>query len=271
LCFIAIGGIIIALAIPGGKSMSFRTRFPHSSYFLLLMAAALSAFGSGDQQPEAGGTDASDPGVSAPLTDHAGFRPLFDGVSLSGWHGYDGADASQRWNVEQGALRIDAESEARVDLVSDGEFENFELVLEWNISPAGNSGIMFNVVDSLEYDKPWKTGPELQILDNFGHEDSAATHRAGDLYDLVSASEEVSRAAGQWNETRIVVHDGRLRHWLNGTLIIDIQMWDEDWRELVAGSKFANMPGFGNYRRGHIVLQDHDDVVAFRNIRIQEQ
>lgn len=198
------------------------------------------------------------------------FHSLFDGQNLAGWHGYAGRDASRRWQAEDGVLSMQKFRFGQVDLVSDGVFENFELILEWKISPAGNSGIMFNVHESPEYDTPWKTGPELQILDNDGHSDSSAKHRAGDLYDLVESRQEMARPVGEWNQSRLLVEDGLLRHWLNGTLIIEVQMWDESWDELVAGSKFGSMPGFGKYHSGHIVLQDHGDVVAFRNIRIRE-
>jgi hypothetical protein len=111
----------------------------------------------------------------------------------------------------------------------------------------------------------------VQILDNDGHGDGKHhTRRAGDLYDLVGSNDRTSRPVGEWNESRLLVEDGMVRHWLNGVLTIEVQMWTDDWDELVAGSKFGSMAGFGKYRRGHIVLQDHGEVVAFRNIRIRE-
>lgn len=217
-----------------------------------------------------GACDSPDETAHAAGKGTGNFEVLFDGNSLDGWHGYNGSDAGQRWQAEHGFLSIRDDGPGQVDLVSDGEFENFELILEWKISPAGNSGIMFNVNESPEYDTPWKTGPELQILDNDGHADSTLRHRAGDLYDLMESRREMAKPAGEWNEARLLVEDGMLRHWLNDVLVIEIQMWDTAWDDLVAGSKFGSMPGFGKYHSGHIALQDHGDVVAFRNIRIRE-
>ncbi|MCP4048823.1 MAG: DUF1080 domain-containing protein [Gammaproteobacteria bacterium] len=199
------------------------------------------------------------------------FRVLFDENSLSGWHGYGGADATSRWWVNDGVLAVKGLGDGQVDLVTDAEFGNFDLRLEWKISEGGNSGIIFNVAETPEYNRSWKTGPELQILDNDGHPDSSTKHRAGDLYDLLSSTQEMSRPVGEWNESRLLVENGLLKHWLNGTLVIEVQMWNENWNEMVAKSKFGSMPGFGKYFSGHIVLQDHGDVVAFRNIRIREQ
>jgi len=198
------------------------------------------------------------------------FRPLFDGQSFDGWHGYGGVDATSRWWINDGALAVKGLGESQVDLVTDAEYGNFELRLEWKISPGGNSGFMFNVTEKPEYSKPWKTGPEVQILDNDGHADSSLKHRTGDLYDLIESHAEMSRPVGEWNESRLLIDNGLVQHWLNGVLTFEVQMWNEAWNERVAGSKFSSMPGFGKYYNGRIVLQDHGDVVAFRNIRIRE-
>ena len=205
-----------------------------------------------------------------PEEDAAGFRILFDGESFTGWHGYGGSDETQRWRIAGGVVEIQSPGAGQSDLVTDEEFENFELRLEWRISEAGNSGFMFNVAETPEYENPWHTGPEVQILDNNGHPDSSATHRAGDLYDLIGSKDEASRPVGKWNESRLMVDNGMVRHWLNGVLTFEVQLWTEAWDEMVAGSKFGPMPGFGAYRSGHIALQDHGEVVAFRNIRIRE-
>jgi hypothetical protein len=205
-----------------------------------------------------------------PEEEAAGFRLLFDGESFAGWHGYGGSDVTQRWRIAEGVVEIQGTSASQSDLVTDEEFKNFELRLEWTISEAGNSGVMFNVAETPEYERPWHTGPEVQILDNDGHPDSSATHRAGDLYDLIGSKEEASRPVGEWNESRLVIDSGMVRHWLNGVLTFEVQMWTEAWDELVAGSKFGPMTGFGKHRSGRIVLQDHGDVVAFRNMRIRE-
>ena len=201
---------------------------------------------------------------------NGGFRLLFDGETFQGWHGYAGSDMTNRWLISDGALAINPHSDKHSDLVTDEKYQNFELRLDWNISAGGNSGIMFNVAETPEFNNPWKTGPEIQILDDENHKDSSDGHRTGDLYDLVPRKEAMGNPAGEWNETRLLVEDGLVRHWLNGSVTFEVQMGSPEWDKLVAKSKFKSKPGFGTYRRGHIVLQDHGDVVRFRNIRIRE-
>lgn len=199
-----------------------------------------------------------------------GFRLLFDGSTFLGWHGYGGSEITDRWLVRDRALAINPAGDKRSDLVTDGVFENFELRIGWSISTGGNSGIMFNVAETPQFKKPWHTGPEVQILDDENHKDSNDGHRTGDLYDLLVRKVAMSNPAGEWNESRLLVDDGLVRHWLNGSVTFAVQMWSPEWDKLVAQSKYKSMPGFGTYRQGHIVLQDHGDVVRFRNIRIRE-
>ena len=255
--------------------MSFQNRFKRTQYLLpLIMMVLVSCEPASEPQATIADHGMETEGVEDMRELAQGpdsFRPLFDGESFDGWHGYGGADATNRWWVNDGALVVKGLGDDQVDLVTDAEFGNFELQLEWKISAGGNSGIMFNVAETPEYSRTWKTGPEIQILDNDGHADSSLKHRAGDLYDLIESHVEMSRPVGEWNESRLLVENGLVKHWLNGTLVFEVQMWNEAWNELVAGSKFGSMPGFGKYYSGRIALQDHGDVVAFRNIRIREQ
>ncbi len=212
----------------------------------------------------------------------AGWELLFDGKTTKGWRNFGKETIGSDWKVIDGALTLDDAN--RVvndqghghipdggDIITTRQFENFELMLEWKISPCGNSGIMFNVLEGDEYRTPWQTGPELQVLDNTCHPDAKIhTHRAGDLYDLIACSEETVKPAGEWNEVRLRIDDGHLQKWLNGTLVVETQLWDENWDKMVAESKFKDMADFGTARRGHISLQDHSDRVAFRNIKVRE-
>ena len=156
------------------------------------------------------------------------------------------------------------------DIVTDQEFENFHFQTEWKIAPNGNSGIIFLVNESEEYDYPWQTGPEMQVLDNDGHPDAKIiSHRAGDLYDLIVSSEETVKPVGEWNLAEIIANDGELTLRLNGVDVVKTTMWTPEWETLIADSKFKDMPGFGKYKKGRIALQDHGDIVHFRNIRIK--
>ncbi len=156
------------------------------------------------------------------------------------------------------------------DILTNDEFENFELNLEWKISPCGNSGIIYNVVEAEGYDYVWNSGPEMQVLDNVCHPDSRyVSHKAGDLYDLIESKYPVAKPAGEWNKVRIIKNQGKVEHWMNGVKIVEYDMNSPEWPELIAKSKFKDMKGFGLAPKGKISLQDHGDKVWYRNIKIK--
>lgn len=206
-----------------------------------------------------------------------GWQLLFDGKTTKGWHKYGGQAVGSAWKVRDGYLCLDTSEKENWqiknggDIVTDEEFENFHLKLEWKIAKNGNSGIIFYIhEDKAKYNWPWETGPEMQVLDNNGHPDAKIIkHRSGDLYDLISCSKETTRPYGEWNFAEIKCVNGKLDLYLNGENVISTVLWDDNWRKLIAGSKFKNMPGFGTYKKGRIGLQDHGDEVCFRNIRIK--
>jgi len=215
------------------------------------------------------------------LTDQqktGGWQLLFDGESTKGWHKYGGKPVGSAWKVADGTLYLDTTIKENWqikdggDIVSDSAFENFHLKLEWKIAKDGNSGIMFYVhEDTVKYKWPWETAPEMQVLDNNGHPDSKIIkHRAGDLYDLISCSKETVKPAGEWNLAEVKCLNGKLDLYLNGENIISTTMWDDNWKKLVAGSKFVKMPDFGTYKKGKIGLQDHGNAVWYRNIMIKK-
>ena len=206
-----------------------------------------------------------------------GWELIFDGKSTSGWHSYGGKPAGSAWKVADGALYLDTSSRVKGNivgggnLVSEGEYEDFHLKLEWKIAPKGNSGIMFFVQeDPANFSEPYMTGPEMQVLDNDGHPDGKYTkHRAGDLYDLLSCSKETVKPVGEWNLAEIKCEKGKLDMYLNGTNVVSTTMWDDAWNKMVEGSKFKGWKGFGAYKKGKISLQDHGDKVSYRNIMIR--
>lgn len=205
-----------------------------------------------------------------------GWRLLFDGKTTHGWKNYSSDRIGSAWKVKDGALYLDnsKKKEGYVedggDIVTNGEFENYELTLEWKIQPCGNSGIMFNVVEDKKYDYVWRTGPEMQILDNTCHPDGQIDkHRAGNLYDLIEGPYVSVNPTGEWNKVRIVVNKGRLEFWLNGHKQVETEMFTPAWEQMIKNSKFKDMPDFGKARKGRISLQDHGDKVWFRNIKIR--
>lgn len=206
-----------------------------------------------------------------------GWQLLFNGHTTEGWHTYGKTSAGAGWKADGGALHIDVSlKDGRGDLVTDREYENFDLKLDWKIAEKGNSGIIFYVdEDAAKYEDTYETGMEMQVLDNGaptrqGHPDGKYyTHRAGDLYDLL-ASKEAARPLGEWNSVEIKCHNGNLDFYMNGEHTLSTTLWNDEWKKMIAISKFRSMPGFGIFRKGRIALQDHGDQVWYKNIRIKK-
>jgi hypothetical protein len=230
------------------------------------------ACNNGDKKSEAGTAE-----IKATTEDTAGWVSLFDGKTTAGWHSYGKTTAGDAWKVADGVLYLDTLKKTGWqttggDICTADEYENFDLKLEWKIAPKGNSGIIFYIhEDTAKYDYVWKTGPEMQVLDNDGHDDGKIIkHHAGDLYDLISCSKETVKPVGEWNQVEIISVNGKLDFILNGTNVVSTTMWEDNWKKLIAGSKFKDMPDFGTYKKGKIALQDHGNMVSYRNIRIKK-
>ncbi|MEM6705561.1 MAG: DUF1080 domain-containing protein [Acidobacteriota bacterium] len=198
-----------------------------------------------------------------------GWQLLFDGNSLEHWRGFKMEELPAGWKVEDGTIVFaPPESGTRGDIVTKEQFENFELVVEWAVTPAGNSGIFFRV--SEDASRTYSTGPEFQILDNGGHRDGQrAETSAAANYALHAATSDVTRPVGEFNEARLRVDGDQVTHWLNGEKVVEYRLWTDEWKAMVAASKFASMPGYGLNKRGHIALQDHGDLVRFRNVKVR--
>ena len=208
-----------------------------------------------------------------PIEDKKGWISLFDGKTTKGWHSYGKTVTGEAWKVEDGSLHLDAGKGLNAgDIVTDESFDDFDLKLEWKISKNGNSGIIFYIQDDpKKYDYIWYTGPEMQVLDNDGHSDGKIIkHRAGNLYDLIAGKEGVVKAVGEWNQVEIISHKGKLDLLLNGVTVVSTTVGDDNWRNLIAGSKFKTKPDFGKVFSGHIGLQDHGNEVWFRDIKIKK-
>ena len=221
---------------------------------------------------------ASGPGQLTHEEKNNGWKLLFDGKTTNGWHRYGRGAIDSVWKVKDGTLCLDtmAKKEFNIkgdwDIVTDEEYENFDLQLEWKISKDGNSGIIFYIhEDKRTHNWPWETGMEMQALDNDGHPDAKfPKHRAGDLYDLISCSKETVKPYGEWNLAEVKCINGKLDLYLNGENVVSTTLWDDNWRKMVAASKFRNMTEFGTYKKGRIGLQDHGNEVCYRNIKIRK-
>jgi len=206
---------------------------------------------------------ASAPNTLAPVDKAAGWKLLFDGKSLEGWRGFKTPAPDAGWTVSDGVLAPDPKTSR--DLVSKGSYENFELNFEWKISPKGNSGVMFHVIEV--GDETYESGPEYQILDNARGE--PPLEQAGGLFALYAPAMDMTRPPGQFNQARILVDHGKVQHWLNGMKVAEYDINSADFKARVAGSKFKRWPQFATGKTGAIVLQCHGDAVAFRNLKIR--
>jgi len=201
---------------------------------------------------------------------------LFDGKTFKGWHNYKSDSISSQWQIVDSAMVFTPHPDKPSginNLVTDKEYTNFKLSIDWKISEAGNSGIFWGVFEGGDYSVPYQTGPEIQILDDERHPDNAyLTHRAGSLYDMIAPSEVTVKNAGQWNTCILEINHSNNsgKVWLNGTLIVSFPVHGEEWNALIVNSKFKDWGGFGIYRTGRLGLQDHGNIVSFKNIKIIE-
>jgi hypothetical protein len=198
---------------------------------------------------------------------NGGWQTLFDGKSLDHWRGYKSDTVPEGWKIVDGTL---AKTTPVTDLVTKDEFGDFELSIDWNIGPAGNGGIFYRGTEA--EDHIYWTAPEYQLLDDAKAEDNTSRlTSAGADYALYPSPPGHVKPAGQWNTTRIIAKGAHVEHWLNGTKLLEYELWSPDWEAKVKASKFASHPGYGRAKRGHIGLQgDHEKQIAFRNIRIRE-
>jgi len=215
-----------------------------------------------------------------------GWVLLFDGKTFNGWRclGQKGIPEGH-WIIQNGAIKKVPSGEVPLqedgqpveggDLMTVGTFENFELSLEWKISPAGNSGIKYNVSEDMSTSHPPEhaaLGFEYQILDDEMHPDAKAgeNRTAAALYDMIAPGGKTLKPVGEYNTARITFNGNHGEHWLNGIKVLEYDLGTPRMESLLAASKYRNIPGFAMKRKGHIVLQDHTDEVWFRNIKIRE-
>jgi hypothetical protein len=197
----------------------------------------------------------------------AGWRSLFDGTGTSAWRGYKSQTLPDGWRIVDGIL---TKSDSVGDIVTKDQFGNFELALDWNLSPGGNAGIFYRGTE--DYDHIYWSAPEYQLLDDAGHPDGKSRlTSAGAAYGLYPSPAGVVKPAGQWNSTLIVVNGSRVQHWLNGQKLLEYELGSPDWEAKVKASKFIEYPKYGRATRGYIGIQgDHAGTLSIRNVRIRE-
>ena len=194
---------------------------------------------------------------------------LFDGATVKGLRGYKmDSFPWDSWMIKDGNLKT-IPGKHGVDLISQDSFEDFELELEWKLQSGGNSGIFYFASEKGDY--IWQSAPEMQVLDNLGHQDRLRkVTSAGALYDLIAPSKEMVRPIGEFNSVRIVSKNKHIEHWLNGEKIVEYNVASDFIQNLISKSKFKDMPLFFKSSSGHVGLQGDHGEVWYRNIRIRK-
>ena len=208
------------------------------------------------------------------VTTKEGYESLFNGESLDGWHGFNKTGEVDNWEIENGAMVClgAAPDASGGDLVSDKEYENFELVWEWKVTKEANSGVMYHVVESPKYKAPYETGPEYQMIDDVNFpEKLEESQKAGSDYAMYAASDSKKlMPVGEWNSSKIIFDKGHVEYWLNGDKIVEFEAWSADWNKRKAEGKWKDYPDYGMAKKGKIALQDHGNKVYFKDIYIKE-
>lgn len=242
----------------------------------LVIVAIISACNQSDNTSTDGSAEY---GADTSAIGSQGWQSLFNGKTFTGWRGYGEDTVGKAWKIEDSAIHLTSLEKNRWqtvgggDLVTESEFTNFDLKLEWKISKAGNSGIFFYVhEDKNRFKNPNESGLEMQINDDANNKNGTIEkQKSGDLVGLIgSSSAKALKPAGQWNQTEIRSNRGKLNFFINGQKVLSTTLWDDNWEDLIEDSKFKKMDNYGTYKKGRIALQDHGADVWFRNIMIKK-
>ena len=204
----------------------------------------------------------------------AGWELLFDGQTLNGWRDYNGTGLTAPWVVEDGTLAaLGKGDDGNGYIVTDKQYENFELVFDWKISKGGNSGVLYHVVERPHFTVPYVTGPEYQVIDNVGFPGKLEDWQmacADYAMHVADPAKTKLKDAGEWNTSKIVFDNGHVEHWLNGEKVVEFEAWTDDWFARKNSGKWESAPEYGLAHKGVFSLQDHGDRSWYRNIKVRE-
>jgi hypothetical protein len=199
-----------------------------------------------------------------------GYMLLFNGTSTTGWRTYQNKHGS--WSVEDNTLYCHKMPDGHyADLITNDQYENFELQVDWKIEPNANSGIMYMVTE--QYEQSYLSGPEYQLLDNKGYEGKVEDYqKTAAAYAIKAPGVDATKPVGEWNHTVISVNKGHVEHWLNGKKVVEYELWSAEWKAAKEHGKWKDAAGYGMSKMGHIALQDFhgDGKVWFKNIKLRK-
>jgi hypothetical protein len=201
---------------------------------------------------------------------------LFDGKSTEQLRGYKMDNfPDQAWKVEEGAL-VTQTGVPNIDLVTKDTYKDFELVFDWKVSKAGNSGVFFHVEEVADMQSGngnsanWLHNFEMQILDDINFNDKEPKRSAGSLYDLITPQNKKLKPIGEYNQARLLVNKGHVEHWLNGTKVVEYTIGSDALNQLISNSKFNTNPNFAKSMEGHLMFQHHGQKVWLKNIKVRK-
>jgi len=196
---------------------------------------------------------------------------LFDGKNMDKWKGKNGQDFMKGWKIEDGLLFLE---ERGGDIMTKEKYSDFELVFEFKLTKAANSGIKYfvNTIKNTETGRTMINGPEYQIIDDYNYkgikDDPHGTSSSAAAYLLYAPVNKKLNPHGEWNTGKIVASGKKVEHWLNGLKVVSYERGSKDFLGKKATTKFKNDENYGEQENGHIMLTDHSDKVYFRNIKI---
>ena len=199
-----------------------------------------------------------------------GWESLFDGKTMDKWKTFNGGEVTG-WKIVGNEMHNSGVgSDHGGDIITKKEYENFELYLEWKVSPQSNSGVFIHVQEGMT-DAIYESGPEYQLIDDKGWPEKLEDWQlSGANYGMNAPENAEVNPIDEWNTTRIVVKNPHVEHWLNGKKVVEYDLWSDDWKARKLAGKWADAPHYGETKSGHIGLQDHGGLTMFRNIKIKE-
>ena len=202
----------------------------------------------------------------------SGWNLLFDGKNTAGWHGFNLKVFPECWIIENGVFTTTTKGgHEDLDIVTDKEYRNFALSLDFKMMKGTNSGVIFQIYEDPKYKFPYETGPEFQIIDQAGWPDPLKDWQiCGANYAMYPPKSLPGNPVGEWNHILLVVDGNQVTQLINGTIVVQYEKYSDEWKKLRSSGKWANFPDYGKFDKGHISLQNHGTQVWFRNIKIKE-
>ena len=200
-----------------------------------------------------------------------GWQLLWDGKTFNGWHTFN-KDSVIGWEIKDGLLiSLGQGGDYANDIVTNKEYTNFELSVDWKLSPGGNSGLFYYAVEG-KHPQIYAMAPEYQLIDDIGFpekiEDWQKTAACYGMY-TADSTKKVLKPIGEFNNSKIIVNNAHVQHWLNGAMVVEYDLWSDDWNKRLKDGKWKDFPDFGTAKTGKIGIQDHGQSNSFRNIKIK--